>query len=377
MTDERTTRRAYLGALGTALSIGVAGCSGILGGQNTNTTDSPQTTVNNTSTGNTTASDSSAENTTAEAQSPYTQVYRETIDSVVLLSVTTTTGQSVQGSGFVYQDNYIVTNAHVVSDARNVQVRFSRGQWRSATVVGADPSSDLAVVQVQNPPQYAKALPLVENEPPIGTRVAAIGSPYSLEGSISSGIISAVNRSIPAPNGYTIPDAIQTDAPVNPGNSGGPLLNLDGEVVGVISSGGGENLAFAVSAALMKRVIPALIEDGEYNHAYIGIGRLLTVTPAVAEELGLSRSRGVLVRRVLPNTPAAGTLRRGDIIVGINGKRIDTLQQLSSYLALEASPGDVVEITVRRNGERQTVSLTLAARPEQPGTRTQPTTTPR
>lgn len=367
MTDERTTRRAYLGTLGTVLSIGVAGCSGILGGQNTNTTDDSQTT----------ASDSSTENTTAEAQSPYTQVYRETIDSVVLISVTTTLGQSVQGSGFVYRDNYIVTNAHVVSDARSVRVRFSRGQWRSATVVGTDPSSDLAVVQVQNPPQYAKALPLVENEPPIGTRVAAIGSPYSLEGSISSGIISAVNRSIPAPNGYTIPDAIQTDAPVNPGNSGGPLLNLDGEVVGVISSGGGENLAFAVSAALMKRVIPALIEDGEYDHSYIGIGGLLTVTPTVAEELGLSRSRGVLVRRVLPSTPAAGTLRRGDIIVGINGKRIDTLQQLSSYLALEASPGDVVEITVLRNGERQTVSLTLAARPEQPGTRTQLTTTPR
>jgi serine protease Do len=267
-----------------------------------------------------------------------------------------------------------VTNAHVVSNARSVRVRFSQGQWRSATVVGTDPSSDLAVLKVQNPPQYAKPLPLVENEPPIGTKVAAIGSPYSLEGTITSGIVSAVNRSIPAPNGRKIPDAIQTDAPVNPGNSGGPLLNLQGEVMGVVSSGGGENLAFAVSAALMKRVLPALIEDGDYDYAYLGIVPQ-TVTPSVAERVGLNQPRGVLVRRVRSGTPAAGTLRQGDVILAINGTRIDSREQLSSYLALQASPGETVKITVLRNGERQTVSLTLGTRPEQSETGERTTTT--
>lgn len=353
--DRLISRRQYLGGLSAGVAASLAGCSSLVGGENA--TDNQQMTTNDTAATGT---------TTEEHQGEYTEVYRQSIESVVLIRVTTAAGATVQGSGFVYENGYIVTNAHVVSNAVDVQVRFSRGQWRSATVVGSEPSSDLAVIDAQNPPEYAEALPLVENEPPIGTKVAAIGSPYSLEGSITSGIISAMNRSIPAPNGYKIPDAIQTDAPVNPGNSGGPLVNLQGEVVGVISSGGGENLAFAVSAALMKRVIPALIEDGDYDYAYIGIDPE-TVTPATAEQLGLSRPRGVLVRRVASNSPAAGILRRGDVIIAIDGRQIDTLEELASYLALETSPGDTVEITVLRNGERVTVTITLGTRPERPG----------
>lgn len=357
MSSDRTTRRRYLGALGATLAASFAGCSGVLGSENT--TNGSATTAATTST---------RSNATNASQSTggsrYTRVYRETIQSVVLVQTTTTGGRSGQGSGFVYRDDYVVTNAHVVANTRNVRVRFARGQWRSATVVGTDPSSDLAVIEVRNRPQYAKPLPLVEDQPAIGTKVAAIGSPYSLEGSITSGIISAVNRSIPAPNGRTIPDAIQTDAPVNPGNSGGPLLNLQGEVVGVVSSGGGENLAFAVSAALMKRVLPALIEDGDYDYAYLGIAPL-TVTPSVAERVGLDQSRGVLVRSIRSGTPAAGTLRQGDIVFAIDGTRIDSKQQLSSYLALQASPGETVDVTVLRSGERRTVSLTLGTRPDQ------------
>lgn len=361
--ERQVTRRRYLGGLSTALAAGIAGCLGRLGRQGSNATTAP--------------SNSSAQATNATQSagtSQYTHVYRETIQSVVLVSVTTARG-SGQGSGFVYRDNYLVTNAHVVSTAQSVQIRFARGQWRSATIVGTDPSSDLAVLEVQTPPQYAKPLPLVENQPPIGTKVAAIGSPYGLEGSLTTGVVSGVNRSIPAPNGRTVPDAIQTDTPVNPGNSGGPLVNLQGEVVGVISSGGGENLAFAISAALMKRVLPALIEDGDYDYPYLGIIPR-TVTPSVAEQIGLDRPRGVLIRSVRSGTPAAGTLRQGDVILAINGTRIDTKEQLSSYLALQASPGETVEITVLRNGERQTISLTLGTRPEQPGTRGG-TTTPR
>jgi serine protease Do len=354
--SQRTTRRRYLGALGATLTASLAGCSGVLGDGNTTN-------------GSSTTTEVSSENATTASRpspSPYTRVYRNTIDSIVLIGVTSRSGQGGQGSGFVFRDNYIVTNAHVVSNASTVQVRFSKGQWRSASVVGTDPSSDLAVIEAQDPPQYAEPLPLVEDPPVIGMKVAAIGSPYSLEGSITSGIISAVNRSIPAPNGRKIPDAIQTDAPVNPGNSGGPLLNLQGEVVGVVSSGGGENLAFAVSAALMKRVVPALIEDGDYDYAYIGIVPR-TVTPSVAERVGLDQPRGVLVRSIRSGTPAAGTLRQGDIILAINGNQIDTKEQLASYLALKLSPGDTVDVTVLRNGERRTLSFTLGSRPEQPG----------
>lgn len=360
MGPERMTRRQCLGGLSAALASGLAGCSGAFGGQSGNGTAGSQPTAN----------DSASTDTPAGEGSPYTQVYRETIDSVVLIKVTTAAGRGGQGSGFVFRDDYVVTNAHVVSDAETVQVRFTEGQWRSASVVGTDPSSDLAVIQVSNPPEYATPLPLVEDQPAIGTEVVAIGNPYGLEGSVTSGLISGINRSIPAPNGHTIPDAIQTGAPVNPGNSGGPLVTLDGRVVGVINSGGGENLAFAISAALVKRVIPSLIRTGDYEHAYLGVG-LQTVTPAVAEEIGLDRPRGVLVGRVPPDAPASGALERGDVIVSIEGQRIDTRQQLSSYLALKTAPGDTVRITVLRNGARRTVDVTLGTRPERSGTRSQ------
>jgi serine protease Do len=360
VSSERTTRRRYLGALGATLAASLAGCSGVLSQNATNNSSTPSGTE--TAARNTT----NATNDSQSSSSPYTQVYRDTIGSVVLIRVTGQSGRGGQGSGFVFRGNHIVTNAHVVSNASEVQVRFSRGQWRTASVVGTDPSSDLAVIEIQNPPQYAGALSLVESEPAIGTEAVAIGSPYGFEGSVTSGLVSGVNRSIPAPNGYTIPDAIQTGAPVNPGNSGGPLVNLDGRVIGVISSGGGENLAFAISAALVKRVVPALIEDGEYDHAYMGVG-LRTVTPDVAEQLGLDQPRGVAVARVRSGGPSAGTLRQGDVILSIGGTRIDGRQQLSSYLALQASPGDTVDVTVLRNGERRTLSLTLGTRPEQPG----------
>jgi len=142
-------------------------------------------------------------------------------------------------------------------------------------------------------------------------------------------------------------------------------VNLQGEVVGVISSGGGENLAFAVSAALVKLVIPSLIEDGKYAHTYMGVN-LRTVTPAIAEQLGLEDPRGVVVTEVRSDGPATGVLQRGDVILSVGGQRIESRQQFVSYLALEASPGDTVQVTIVRDGERQTVELTLGKRPEQP-----------
>ena len=388
--DSRTSRRAYLGALGTALAAGVAGCGDALGdGTSASTsTDGSMPAETATAAQATTASTNATDDEDAtppetatadgtvsadDAPSPYTRVYRSTVGSVVLISTTSRMGRGGQGTGFVYRDGYIVTNAHVVSDATDVEVRFSEGEWRTATVVGTDPSADLAVVEVENPPEYADPLSLVDEQPAIGTEVVAIGNPYGLEGSVTSGIISGLNRSIPAPNGRTIPDGIQTGAPVNPGNSGGPLVNLDGRVVGVINSGGGDNLAFAISAALVERVVPSLIEDGEHEYAYMGV-LLRTVTPSVAEEAGIDQSRGVLVTDVPAGGPSDGVIQPGDVIIGLSGQRIDTRQQLSSYLALRTSPGDTIDVTVRRDGERRTLSLTLGTRPEQPGA-IEPTTT--
>jgi serine protease Do len=357
---ELLTRRRYVQALGTVAAAGLAGCSAS-GQQSTNATEDKTTTGNATD----------GENATA-AESPYTQVYQDSIQSVALITATTSQGKG-KGSGFVYRDNYLVTNAHVVSDATDVRVQFNRGEYRSATVVGTDVSSDLAVLEVQNKPDYATALPWVKEQPMIGAEVVAIGNPYGrFDGSASAGIVSGVNRSIPAQNGFTIPDAIQTDAAVNPGNSGGPLVNLGGRVTGVINSGGGENIAFAISAALVERVVPALIKNGEYTHAYMGAS-LTTVTPKIAQANDLKQPRGVYVHRVLPDGPAAGVLQGsksrqrpigGDVIVAINGQKISTRQQLSSYLALQASPGETIDVTVLRNGGRRTVQLELGGRPQ-------------
>jgi len=362
---KRLTRRSYLG-LTVAASAGLAGCStGTDSNSDTDAGAAQQATE--TSNATTPGTNANGENASEGTESPYTEVYRETIGSVVLVSVG---GSGVggrrggQGSGFMYRDQYVITNAHVVRDAPQAQVQFARGESRTGRVVGRDAYSDLAAIEVSSPPSYADPLPIATEEPAIGTRVAAIGSPYGFEGSITSGIVSAVNRSVPAPQGnFEIPNAIQTDAPVNPGNSGGPLVDLEGEVQGVINSGGGDNIAFAISAPLVRKVVPALIENGEYEHPYMGVA-LRPVTEGLAGQRNLQNARGLLVAEVLSGTPAAGTLRSGDVLVAVDGERVDTREGLSSYLELRTSPGDTVTLTLRRGGERRQVELTLGTRPD-------------
>jgi S1-C subfamily serine protease len=205
----------------------------------------------------------------------------------------------------------------------------------------------------------------------------ALGAPFSFGGSVSAGIVSGVDRSLPSQTGFSIPDAIQTDAAVNPGNSGGPLVTLDGRVAAVINSGQGENVNFGISAALTRRVVPALVATGDYDHAYMGV-RLVEVTPAVARANGLADARGILVADVLPNGPAAGTLRGsggertalgqrvpvgGDVILALDGRPTPTQAALASHLAIRTSPGDVLETRIVRDGEGRTVSFELGARP--------------
>jgi S1-C subfamily serine protease len=312
--------------------------------------------------------------------STYTDVYRETINSVVSIRVNGTNGMRGQGSGFVYDSSHLVTNEHVISNADEVTVRFRTGDWRTAEVVGTDVYSDLGVLRVTDRPPAASPLTVIQDAAVVGQKVLAIGNPFGLSGSVSAGIISGVDRTLPAANNFSIPDAIQTDAAVNPGNSGGPLVDMSGDVLGVINSGAGENIGFAISASLTRRIVPTLIDDGTYEHSYMGI--LLTdVTPTIASANNLASAGGVYVDGVRDDGPSKGVLQGsdsettvgnatvpvgGDVIVQMGGREIQTRQELSTFLALETQPGDTISVTVLRDGKRKTVSLTLGARPTEP-----------
>ncbi|RLM53241.1 PDZ domain-containing protein [Halobellus sp. Atlit-31R] len=370
MDDVPSTRRRFLEFAGTGVLTALAGCNTTAPRAGTDspapTSTSPPTDAPTTETPPTSAAEETAE------PSPYTRVYRQTGDSVVL--VRTYDGQ---GSGFVAAPSHVVTNAHVVDDASTAQVRFPGGRWSSGRIVGTDPHSDLAVVELPASAPDSDALPFAETAAVVGQEVVAIGNPFDLDGSVTAGIVSGVDRWIPAPTGARIPDAIQTDAAVNPGNSGGPLVSLDGRVVAVISSGGGENIAFGISAALAQRVVPALVEDGSYEHSYIGLS-LLGVTPDLARVNGLAQPRGVLVTVVDDDGPASGLVRGGaetrvvdgqrvriggDVLLSVDGRPLQTTEDLGSYLALETRPGDSVELTLLRDGSERTVTVELGARP--------------
>jgi S1-C subfamily serine protease len=354
------SRRRLLASLGTAAVAGIAGCNASVGDE---------------------SAEGDAAGATAAASSgegPYTRVYRQTRDSVVLVRVYADgEGPVGQGSGFVWDDDHVVTNHHVVAGADTVRLQFAQGEWSEGTVVGSDGYADLAVVSVADRPDDATPLPLVDDEPPVGTQVVAIGAPFSLDGSVSAGIVSGQDRSVPSGTGFRIADGVQTDAAVNPGNSGGPLVTLDGEVVGVINSAGGDNVAFAISAALTDRIVPSLIESGEYDHPYMGV-TLRGLSPLVAKGNDLDRTDGVLVVDVLDGGPSEGVLEAstetatvegldvpvgGDVILEMGGQPTRNLSALSRYLALETSPGDTIPIRLLRDGEEQTVELTLGERP--------------
>ncbi|MFT4891247.1 MAG: serine protease Do [Halobacteriales archaeon] len=361
MPNEDVSRRRFLGLSAGVVATGIAGCSAPTGTtadlEATTTTvgDGPETGAND-----------------GDSGSVYTRVYEETIGSVVLIE--TAAGQ---GTGFVFDDRHLVTNAHVVGASETVQVRFGDGEWRTGRVVGSDLYSDLAAVRVEDRPAYARPLSLLASDPSVGQEVVVIGNPFGLSGTVTTGIVSGINRSIPGPTGYRIPDAIQTDAAVNPGNSGGPIVSLDGDVIAVVNSGGGENVAFGISGPLVRRVVPALIENGEYDHPYMGV-TLRTVTPAIATANDLDRPRGVLVVDILENGPSDGVLRRstesafvdgervpvgGDVVLAMDDTGLTRVEDLSSFLALRASPGAEIELRVLRDGELRTVELELGRRP--------------
>lgn len=373
MPEETWSRRRLLGALATGTAAGLAGCS-FGAPTNSELSTTPAGTVDE-------QFESYAAQTGSNAgRSAYSDVYNQVADSVTAVRVRQEFS-SASGTAWVYDDQHLVTNEHVVADATDVSVWFNGTGWRPAEVVATDVYSDLAVVRVDERPESARPLTLVQSEPPIGAEVVAVGNPFGLSGSVSAGIISGQDRTLPAGtanNDFSIPDAVQTDAAVNPGNSGGPLVTLDGRVAGVVNSGGGDNIGFAISAAMVRRVVPALIDDGNYDHSYMGV-RLTGVTPPIVEGNDLPVPWGVYIAQAVEGGPSDGVLQGstgettvdgqtvetgGDVVVGMGEADIPTQQALSSYLALETSPGDTIDVEVIRRSRRQTVQLTLGARPD-------------
>lgn len=373
--DEQLSRRSLLGVAATAIGAGIAGC------QAPSAEQTQGQTSDETATDDTGPTEPSASTPEVEPRDRYRSVYEDVADSVATVRTYTSTGGGGQGSAFVYSDDYLVTNEHVVADTSELYVRYRDSGWIETSVVAEDVYSDLAVLEVTSKPDSATPLSFVESEPGTGTEVVAIGNPFGLSGSVSAGIVSGVDRTLPAANGFSISDAIQTDAAVNPGNSGGPLVDLDSNVVGVINSGGGDNIGFGISSALTQRVVPSLIDNGEYEHSYMGV-RLTDLTPLTVEANELTTSEGVYIDEVLDGEPSDDVLEGSDGDERVNGVRAPTggdvvlrmddtptpsRQQLSSFLALQTSPGDTISIELLRDGEVQIVELELGERP--PATR--------
>lgn len=283
--------------------------------------------------------------------------------SVASVEVAGARGQGQASAVIFREDGYLLTNNHVVENAQQLRATLPDGDQQEAEVVGTDPRSDLAVLELPD----AEGLPVpdfAESSPDVGEGVVAIGSPFGLEGTVTAGIVSALNREVPAP-GVTLPDMIQTDAAINPGNSGGALANIEGEVVGIntaILSGSGTNAGVGFAIPIQSALASAeqLVEQGYVEYAQIGImGE--TLDPQIAELYGLGVEEGVVVREVLSDSGAdeAG-LSRGDIITALDDTDVGSMSELVAAVR-KKSPGDTVELTVVRSGEERTVEVTLGA----------------
>jgi S1-C subfamily serine protease len=318
------------------------------------------------------------------------EIYRRSYKGVVEITVTPSGSsnplggedQRAQGSGFAYDsEGNVVTNEHVVEDAKSVSVRFWNGDSYPATVVGSDASTDLAVIKVDAPSSILKPLTLGDSSKLlVGDGVVAIGSPFGLEETVTSGIVSALHRQMQAPNDFTINDSIQTDAAINHGNSGGPLLSSHGQVIGVNAqirsdSGGSDGVGFAIPSNTIKTIASQLIGSGKVEHAYLGVS-VQTIPSSVASDLNLVE--GVELRAVRPRTPAAtaklhaATASKivdgdsystgGDVITAIDGQKVTTSEGLQR--AIDAKrPGDTISLEFWRDGESHTIDVKLITRP--------------
>jgi S1-C subfamily serine protease len=297
-------------------------------------------------------------------------------------------GGTATGSGFVIDgEGHVLTNNHVVENAGRIQVKLGASNATyKAEVVGADPASDLALLKVDAPADQLHPLTLGDSsQAEVGDPVVAIGNPFGLDRTVTSGIVSALQRQIQAPNGFSITNVIQTDAAINPGNSGGPLINTSGEVIGINSQiatggGGGGNvgIGFAIPINTARAEIHQLETKGEVDHAYLGITGG-TITPELARAVNLPVTEGVIVQTAVKGGPADkagieggttsatinGTQIRlgGDIITELNGKKVSGMDDVISLIN-RSEPGEEVELTILRDGKTKTVTLTLGTRPD-------------
>jgi len=323
------------------------------------------------------------------------QTQLEAIYSAVLPGVVTVQTSTGLGSGIVYNsDGYIVTNDHVVGTETKVEVDFSDGTKVYGNVVGTDQNSDLAAIKVTVPSSELHPVVLGDSSAlKIGETVSAIGDPLLLTGSMTTGIVSAVGRSLPgnvqagtSGSYYTTGDIIQTDALVNPGNSGGPLINLNGEVVGIVWAQAINNnssvpapsgIGYAISINTVKRVVPQLIQNGKFAYPYLGLSLQDQLPLDVINTLGLKSTTGVYVAQVVTGGPGdkagikAGTVTTsypnlnsgGDLIVAVDGQPVMTEDDLMRYLLLNKSPGDTVTLIVLRGDQKVDLKLILGTRP--------------
>ena len=345
---------ALLGALAVAIPFSGLAIAGVFDSQ-----DDAQTAATVTSEPAPTGSGSATATATARSATDVSDLYERVSPGVVSIETRTGAGGG-SGSGFVIDDEgHIVTNEHVVDGARTVRVRFNEGAPVSARVVGEDPSSDLALLKIDPGDRELRPLELGSSkELKVGQPAIAIGSPFRLEGTLTTGVISAIGRSIAGVGNFSIDDVVQTDAAINPGNSGGPLLDASGRVIGVnaqiaSASGANDGVGFAIPVDTVKKVVPALKEGREIKRPYLGVSTSDTRT-----------GTGAQVAAVVPRGPAdrAG-LRAGDRIVGIAGRDVTRSTDVSAIIT-ERKPGDKVDIRIRRGGDERTVSVTLGTRPD-------------
>ncbi len=328
-------------------------------------------------------------------QDSLVQLYETVSPGVVSIQVYSDLGSGL-GSGFVIDtEGHIVTNYHVVEVAQEVEVHFQSGLKVYGNVVGVDLDSDLAVIKVDADPGELHPLSLGDSDQlRVGQTVVAIGNPFGLSGTMTVGIVSARGRTLESIRQtetgafFSAGDLIQTDATINPGNSGGPLLNLNGEVIGInralqtgglniVGSSSNTGIGFAVSSNILKLVVPTLKKGETYNYPYLGLSSLQSLSLAQAELLELPRATGAYVVEIVSGGPAdkadlragtqatsvVGLYAGGDMIIRADDLDILEFSELLSYLMLNKKPGDTIDVVVLRNGEEQTLTITLGERP--------------
>ena len=317
---------------------------------------------------------------------PLSEIFGMSEESVVQVNVLRGDSDGGVGSGFVYSEQgHIITNQHVVKNEDRVTVTFLDGESYIADVIGRDADLDIAVIKVESF-NLTKMKPMLIGDSStlnVGEKIIAIGNPFGLSGSMTSGIISQIGRLLPQDTGYSIPDVIQTDAAINPGNSGGPLINMKGEVVGIntaIQSTTGEftGVGFAVPSNTLKKVVPVLIGEGEFHHPWMGISGT-DVDPELAKFRGLESSKGFVVVSVIDGSPAEKAGMKGvsqtseidgrefpvngDIIIEIDGKTVRKISDILIHLQREKHVGDEMIITVLRTGITIDLTMVLEERP--------------